>query len=475
MREWGLAHFGVLRELETALGKPVTVAHPAQDEPDVAGALELAAIRGDDPVDAALGTLLHLTGAQRGFIASRETNGQLRFAAARAFGELTLEAPEAQISSSILDLALLGERPVLIDDAVNDAQFATPSVDRLALRTVLVVPLITRNRAMGVLYLDDPTRAAAFSDAQRRAAEAFAHLVAPRLAEQLDQAAQQANAQMRAARLASTFTLTGFVARDPALLSAVETALRTAGRAIPLLIAGPRGSGRLALCRLAHRNGVNPDAPFVVVDAASASGRQWESALTQPGATVVFREVDTLPADAQLELAARIDACPTAGRVCATCSYADTLAPQLEAVARVVEIEMPALQARVADIVPLAMHALATLDTDRPGKLSPASERLLESLSWPGNVSELFGVVRRAAAASNGTIIERRHVVGAVQGDAASSFSSGHGLKSAVRAFRRRFVARVLEESDGDHSRAARVLGVHPKYLYKLLRELREP
>lgn len=48
-------------------------------------------------------------------------------------------------------------------------------------------------------------------------------------------------------------------------------------------------------------------------------------------------------------------------------------------------------------------------------------------------------------------------------------------MKSAVRAYKRALVERALETSAGNNSAAARLLGVHPKYLYQLMRELDLP
>lgn len=45
-------------------------------------------------------------------------------------------------------------------------------------------------------------------------------------------------------------------------------------------------------------------------------------------------------------------------------------------------------------------------------------------------------------------------------------------MRSAVRAYKRELVERALASSVGDHPAAARRLGVHPKYLYQLIREL---
>jgi DNA-binding NtrC family response regulator len=45
-------------------------------------------------------------------------------------------------------------------------------------------------------------------------------------------------------------------------------------------------------------------------------------------------------------------------------------------------------------------------------------------------------------------------------------------MKSAVRAYKRRLVERAIGASAGDNAEAARRLGVNPKYLYQLVRDL---
>ena len=54
----------------------------------------------------------------------------------------------------------------------------------------------------------------------------------------------------------------------------------------------------------------------------------------------------------------------------------------------------------------------------------------------------------------------------------APSLPESHGLKQAVRAFKKRFVDRALADAGGDHGAAARRLGVNAKYLYQLIRDL---
>lgn len=187
---------------------------------------------------------------------------------------------------------------------------------------------------------------------------------------------------------------------------------------------------------------------------------------------VVLRELQALSRAEQRTLAAVLDDPEHAARVCATTTSAASLVPELDARVRIAEVPLASLLDRVEDIVPLALDAMTRCIGGATPSLTPAAKRFLECSVWPGNVTELRGVARRATALSRGDTIERRHLEAA---RGAPSEVCGQGLKSAVRAFRRRYVAQVLAESRGDYPRAARVLGVHPKYLYKLIRELPSP
>ena len=97
----------------------------------------------------------------------------------------------------------------------------------------------------------------------------------------------------------------------------------------------------------------------------------------------------------------------------------------------------------------------------------------LERYPWPGNVRELENVLAGAAIGA-GEVIGAGDLPAHLGDHEAIAASSGAGLKEAVRAFRRRFVERAMADAGADHKQAAAALGVHPKYLFKLLRELRE-
>jgi anaerobic nitric oxide reductase transcription regulator len=106
-------------------------------------------------------------------------------------------------------------------------------------------------------------------------------------------------------------------------------------------------------------------------------------------------------------------------------------------------------------------------------RFQPAAMAALSAGAWPGNVRELENVLASASLAAS-EVIGAEHLPAHLREHEALAPSSGAGIKEAVRAFRRRFVEQAMSEAGADHKQAAAALGVHPKYLFKLLRELRD-
>src|SRR5437868_7229083 len=153
---------------------------------------------------------------------------------------------------------------------------------------------------------------------------------------------------------------------------------------------------------------------------------------------------------------------------------------------RVVTIEIAPLRERREDIPALA-DAFAQQTAERyklpERRVSPAALRRLIEYDWPGNVRELKNVIERAAIMSEGDELNAIEL-----GDQPSSKPSITGLEAPMngslsvpytsdfrddrREFERRYIARCLEESGGNVTRAASILGMHRQSLQHKLREL---
>jgi two-component system, NtrC family, nitrogen regulation response regulator NtrX len=153
---------------------------------------------------------------------------------------------------------------------------------------------------------------------------------------------------------------------------------------------------------------------------------------------------------------------------------------------RVVTIDIAPLRQRREDI-PVLAAAFAEEAAQRHGlpnrPLSREALRKLMEYDWPGNVRELRNAVERAAIMSEGdelgaldlgdeTMVDRVVVPsgGSPNGSLTVPYTSD--FREDRREFERRYIARCLEESGGNVTRAASILGMHRQSLQHKLREL---
>jgi len=132
---------------------------------------------------------------------------------------------------------------------------------------------------------------------------------------------------------------------------------------------------------------------------------------------------------------------------------------------RVVEITVPPLRERRADIAALAVHLIerAGRALERsPPVLSTEALELLESHSWPGNVRELENCLTRATVMAASGVIRPEHLA---LGSSPEAPVSVRTLEDAEREH----VARTLEIMRGHKSRTAAALGISRPRLDRLI------
>jgi DNA-binding NtrC family response regulator len=163
---------------------------------------------------------------------------------------------------------------------------------------------------------------------------------------------------------------------------------------------------------------------------------------------------------------------------------------------RVVTVEIAPLRERREDIPGLA-ESFARAAAERynlPVRLigQSALRRLIE-YDWPGNVRELRNTIERAAIMAEGDELTARDLPEEIKKGSSSSGEHGSSNTSSLldeetddalavpftadfrsdrREFERRYIARCLEDSGGNVTRAASILGMHRQSLQHKLREL---
>lgn len=283
-----------------------------------------------------------------------------------------------------------------------------------------------------------------------------------------------------------------------AVLALVEPLARDAA---PVCLLGERGTGKVLVARAIHRLSGRTGA-FVEVRCgdlgaahheAEVAGRDApSSAERQPGAielaaagTLFLADVERLDPRAQLRLVTLIDE-GTFTRVDGTrvrradvrLVAATSMALADAAAARSLRVDlasrlgarviaMPPLRHRRGDIRLLAEKFLGEIGGANPPRLTEAAFEALERYGWPGNVQELRAVLERATLLAGGAPIQPRDL----------ALADGAGPRpvpvppASLEDMERRHITDVLVHVGWHQGRAAQLLGISAKTLYRKIRE----
>ena len=142
----------------------------------------------------------------------------------------------------------------------------------------------------------------------------------------------------------------------------------------------------------------------------------------------------------------------------------------------VIRIKLPPLRERMADVPLLARHFVRKCAPGQDVVISDSTMKRLMSYSWPGNVRELENVVRSGLALGNGNVLHLENIPIDVPGTAAGvryreELEKGRSLQEILSSLEDRIIRETLAEQGGNRSRAAKLLGVHRRYLYSKMRE----
>ncbi len=140
----------------------------------------------------------------------------------------------------------------------------------------------------------------------------------------------------------------------------------------------------------------------------------------------------------------------------------------------VVPLKTPPLRERAEDIALLARRFLevsAARCRRRLAGIAPETEGILLRYAWPGNVRELQNAIEHAVILGTSDWILPEDLPETVlEGIAPADLASAY--HAALGETRRDCIVRAWREASGDHNEAARILGMHPNSLRRLVRHL---
>ena len=135
-----------------------------------------------------------------------------------------------------------------------------------------------------------------------------------------------------------------------------------------------------------------------------------------------------------------------------------------------VDVNVPSLRERRADILELARYFLERHRTVRPLKLSLPAAEALGGYDWPGNVRELERLIERAVALAESDVIELDDLPLGVRGAYAEALVPSLKRNDTLRAWGARYARLILDRCQGNKREACRVLDISYHTLVSYLR-----
>ena len=273
----------------------------------------------------------------------------------------------------------------------------------------------------------------------------------------------------------------------------------------PILIQGESGTGKELVARALHRRSPRADRPLVVVNCAALPEQLLESelfghekgsftgaAVAKAGlfeiaddATLFIDEIGEMPAAMQAKLLrvledgsmrrvgslrerrVNVRVITATNRILADEVRANRFREDLYYRINTMTIELPPLRERHGDI-PLFIEKFLG-----PGwEISSEAREKLERFRWPGNVRQLINVIERAKILADDQSIVASDLPSElnVQPEPPSSSGLGQGLPlDDLDSLQKSKIVEVLNRVAGNKTRAARVLGITRRSLYRLL------
>src|ERR1041385_1735997 len=466
-------------------------------------------IRGlDDLLERLVELLFEVVPAQRGAIVltneeSFETS--LVFGLDRAHGK----DRAVTVSRTIVQQVLRDGVALLANDGVSEWTQATDSLISTGAHSVMCVPLLLLNRKLGVLYLDTTFPRDQFNNDHLKLVTAISGIAAVAI----ENARQFEWLETENERLLSDVNVEhNMIGEAPVMQRVYHFISKVAPTDATVLISGESGTGKELAARAINRNSKRAQKSFMAVNCAALNESLLESelfghekgsftgALAQKkgrlevadGGTIFLDEIGELTPPLQVKLLRvlqerefeRVGGTVTIKvdlRVIAATNKnleeaieAGEFRQDLYYRLNVVSLEMPPLRDRREDIMLLANYFADKYGTRCNRKLkgfSPEARACLTSYDWPGNVRELENAVERAVVLGTTDQILAEDLPEALL-EREGTVAAPTNYHVAVAQTKKQIILDAIDQASGNFAAAAKLLGVHPTYLQRLVRNL---
>jgi transcriptional regulator with GAF, ATPase, and Fis domain len=394
-------------------------------------------------------------------------------------------------------------------------------------KAALVTPVNVGDQAFGILgFVWGKERDSVFAEHETALVEG--------IADQIGTALERDQLSAEVMRLKSELhqRQSEIIGQAPTIRRAIELALNVADTNTTVLIQGESGTGKELLANLIHYNSGRENKPYIKINCGAIPETLLESELfghekgaftdaraqrqgrfeEADGGTLFLDEIGEMPLQSQVKLLRVLqdgeltrvggkDVVKTDVRVVAATNMDLARAvdegrfrKDLYYRLSVFPVTLPPIRERIEDINLLVFHFLERYK-EKTGRfvsgISKEAMRALGNYEWPGNVRELENAIERAVIIASGRQIELDDLPEAVSQQAFAAFAqarqeraraAGEGrsigieieLPSSMDEVEQHVITATLDYTNGDKSRAAKLLNIGRKTLYRKLEQYEE-
>jgi Nif-specific regulatory protein len=377
-------------------------------------------------------------------------------------------------------------------------------------RSILCVPLIMLERTLGVIYLDTRDPESVFDKDHLQLVSAISAITAVAIenARHIEWLVSENQ------RLIADFNVEhNMVGESQAMRDVLQFISKVAPTDSTVLLAGESGTGKELVARAIHQNSKRADKPFMAVNCAALAESLLESELfghekgsftgalalkkgrleIADGGTVFLDEIGELSLTLQVKLLRvlqerdfeRVGGTRTlkvdirlitaTNKNLEDAVEAGTFRQDLYYRLNVVGLQMPPLRERQEDI-PLLANYFAAKYAEKCNRritgISAEAQARLLGYDWPGNVRELENAIERAVVLGSTDRILLEDLPESVLESEPAATAPGTKYHEAVAQTKKQIILNAMQQAKGSYTEAAKLLGVHPNYLHRLIRNL---
>src|ERR1700683_4818402 len=464
----------------------------------------------DDLQGQLLDLIFEVVPAGRGAILLADQESQQfnsTFARMRQSGRAQLVKVSRTVARQVLEqgISILGSDVPSCGDLKEIESLAASQV-----RSLLCVPLTVFQRVIGCIYLDSDSLGTRLREEHLQLVTAIAGISAIALENDRRLHWLEVENERLTVEVSQERSLVGEGARMKVVYQFLK---RVAPTESTVLIEGESGTGKELAARALHRNSPRANKPFVAINCSAIPETLLESDLfghergaftgaaglkkgrleVADSGVVFLDEVGELAPALQVKLLRvlqerefervggthpiQVDIRLIAATNCNLEKAVRDGAFRRDLYYRlaVLKVTMPALRERRDDIPLLARHFVqkhAKRCKVKPRPISREALSCMVNYDWPGNVRELENAIERALVLGSSDMILPEDLPESLLERTPPPEMTEAKYHAAVKALKKQLIRDAVEQTHGSYAEAARLLGVHPNYLHRLIRNL---